>query len=67
MEIEVDMALGLVFNTQAVVRHLQDGRWKPVTHDLVPIFFFAKLEKLSDSSPLTNNWSRARPSRMLAD
>jgi hypothetical protein len=28
MEIEVDMALGLVFNTQAVVRHLQDGRWK---------------------------------------
>ena len=26
MAIEVDMALGLVFNTQAAVRHLQDGR-----------------------------------------
>jgi len=26
MAIEVDMALGLVFNTQAGVRHLQDGR-----------------------------------------
>jgi hypothetical protein len=39
MEMEVDMALRLVFNTQAAVRHLQDGRCqqndvlKPVTHD----------------------------------
>jgi hypothetical protein len=64
MAIEVDMALSLVFNTQAAVRHLLDGRcqqtmaWKPVTHDLVTGLVLSVKKKPSDSSP-RNNRSRA--------
>jgi hypothetical protein len=69
MTIEVNMALGLVFNAQAAVRHLQDGRCQqtvrgspPVTHDRVG-GLCGKREKPSDSSPRTNDLVTSRPSR----
>ena len=68
MAIEVDMALCLAFNTQAAVRHLQDGSSQQTIHGsplhmiLVTVFLVPSVKKpIGFFSADEQTWSRAGP------